>query len=352
MTDVPNERAEQASNEKLAAFPAQFRPAKIIDTLPGLTLCCTIAAFAFYPRAVFGIGALSPLLLAILIGISIQNIFCIPAWAASGISFSVRPLLRFSIVMLGLQLTIAQVLSVGFQGIVIIAVSLVATFVFTVWIGRILLVDTRLTQLIAAGTAICGASAIIATNTVTKAPDEDVAYAVACVTVYGAIALFVYPLLPSMLNLQPEAFGLWAGSSIHEIAQVIAATSQESQKASDFAMIAKLSRVILLAPVVGVIALFARRHSKTKSMNASAPAPWFVLGFCALVGLNSAVELPACAKEWITPVTSFLLTAALAAMGLSMNIRALAAKGFRPALLGALAFGFIASFSLALIKLT
>ena len=121
-----------------------------------------------------------------------------------------RRILRFAIVLLGLQLTAAQVIDVGATGIGIIAVTLAATFVFTIWLGRVLGVDRKLTELIAAGTSICGASAIIATNTVTRARGEDAAYALACVTVFGSIAMFVYPMLGSLCTSvrTPTACGL------------------------------------------------------------------------------------------------------------------------------------------------
>jgi uncharacterized integral membrane protein (TIGR00698 family) len=223
-----------------------------------------------------------------------------------------------------------------------------------VWIGRVLGVERKLAQLIAAGTSICGASAVIATNTVTSAPDEAVAYAVACVTVFGSIAMFAYPLLPGLLDLDPHGFGLWAGASIHEIAQVVAAAFQDGQQAGEFATVAKLSRVMLLAPMVMALGLMASRNARQSDAGAAStrpPMPWFVLGFVAMVGVNSLVTLPPQAKAWIVAVTTFLLSIALAAMGLETDIGKLTAKGFRPVLLGALAFLFIAGFSLALIKL-
>jgi uncharacterized integral membrane protein (TIGR00698 family) len=233
-------------------------------------------------------------------------------------------------------------------------VTLAATFVFTVWLGRVLGVDRKLTELIAAGTSICGASAVIATNTVTKAPDEDVAYAVACVTVFGSIAMFVYPLLPGLLQLGPHAYGLWAGASIHEIAQVVAASFQDGQQAGEFGTVAKLTRVMMLAPVVIALGVAARQRAKSSRAAQSSPAapmPWFVLGFVAMVGINSLIDIPAEAKAWVVSLTTFLLTMALAAMGLETDIRKLRAKGLRPLFLGLAAFLFIATFSLMLVKL-
>jgi uncharacterized integral membrane protein (TIGR00698 family) len=327
----------------------------LLTTLPGLLLASAVAVLAYGIRQLPGMATFSPLILAIVIGIAFHNLIGTPSAAKAGVAFSMRRLLRIAIILLGLQLTISQVIEVGGRGIGIIAATLIFTFAFTVWMGKLLGVDRKLAQLIAAGTSICGASAVIATNTVTNASDEDVAYAVACVTVFGSVAMFTYPLLPGLLHLDPHAFGLWSGASIHEIAQVVAAAFQDGQKSGEFGTIAKLSRVMLLAPVVITLGLMARgiKTDDTAASVSSArpPMPWFVLGFIALVGVNSLITVPAETKMWIATVTTFLLSVALAAMGLETDIRKLLAKGIRPALLGALAFLFIASFSLVLIKL-
>jgi uncharacterized integral membrane protein (TIGR00698 family) len=324
------------------------------DILPGLFLTSIVAGAAFAIRQLPGMALFSPMILSIMIGIAYHNIVGKAAWAKQGVTFSLRRVLRIAIILLGLQLTASQVMQIGGSGLGIIVTTVLATFVFTVWIGKLLGVEEKLAQLIAAGTSICGASAVLATNTVTDAHDEDVAYAVACVTVFGSVAMFTYPLLPGLLHLDPHAFGLWSGASIHEIAQVVAAAFQDGQRAGQFGTIAKLSRVMLLAPMVIAIGLMGARNKKSDAGTASArpPMPWFVLGFVALVGINSLVTIPAAARAWIVAATTFLLSVALAAMGLETDIRKLAAKGFRPALLGASAFLFIAGFSLTLIKLT
>ena len=295
------------------------------------------------------------MILAIIIGIAFHNIVGTPRRAKEGVAFSLRRILRFAIILLGFQLTAQQIVEVGPVGFAIIAASLVATFAFTTWLGHVMGVDRKLTQLIAAGTSICGASAVIATNTVTKGHDEDVAYAVACVTIFGSIAMFTYPLLPAVLHLDPHAFGLWSGASIHEIAQVVAASFQDGQASGEFGTIAKLSRVMLLAPVVITLGLMAARHKShhhhgAASVSGKAPMPWFLVGFIALVGLNSLVVLPPDLKSVIVPVTTFLLSVSLAAMGLETDILKLRAKGLKPLMLGAASALFIAGFSLALIK--
>lgn len=322
---------------------------------PGLVLTGVITAAAYGLRELPSVAPFSPLILAILAGMLFHNMIGTPARAKAGVTFAMRRILRFAIILLGLQLTAAQITEVGATGMAVIALTLIGTFLFTTWLGSLLGVEKGLTQLIAAGTSICGASAVIATNTVTNAHDEDVAYAVACVTVFGSIAMFVYPLLPGLLHLDPHAFGLWSGASIHEIAQVVAAAFQDGQQAGEFGTIAKLSRVAMLAPMVIALGLIANRHHRKNGPHGSrgrAPMPWFVLGFVALVGVNSIVTIPPEAKSILVTLTTILLTMALAAMGLETDIGKLRAKGLRPLALGAAAFLFIASFSLMLVKIT
>lgn len=322
--------------------------------LPGIALTAAIAALAFTLRQIPGVSAFSPMIIAIVIGMAFHNLVGTPAVAKAGVAFTMRKVLRFAIILLGLQLTAAQVAEVGATGIAIIAAALLCTFAFTRWFGALIGVDRKLAELIAAGTSICGASAVIATNTVTRAPDEDVAYAVACVTVFGSLAMFAYPLLATLLNLDPHGYGLWAGASIHEIAQVVAASFQGGQQAGEFGTVAKLTRVMMLAPLVIALGLAARRSARTAGTahgGGAAPMPWFVLGFVAMVGLNSLIDIPAEAKAWIVMSTTFLLSMALAALGIETDFRKLTARGSRPLFLGLASFLFIAAFSLILVKL-
>lgn len=322
--------------------------AAALSVLPGLLLAFGVAATALGLHALPGVSALSPMILSIFLGIAFHNFVGTPTWAKAGVVFSLRRILRLAIVLLGLQLTAQQVVAVGGTGLAVIVITLLATFMVTTWVGRLLGVDARLAQLIAAGTSICGASAVIATNTVTDASDEDVAYAVACVTVFGSVAMFGYPLLLEMLHLTPHSYGLWAGSSIHEIAQVVAAAYQDGAQAGDSATIAKLTRVMMLAPVVLSLGLLAR--SRGNEARAKVPMPWFVLGFIGLIIVNSLFPIPTAIKSPVGVITTFGLSVALAAMGLETDVRKLRAKGLQPFLLGLIAFLFISGFSLLLIK--
>ncbi len=332
-----------------------YLPSSSGGILPGLALAVLIAASAFALRQVPGVGVLSPLILSILIGMGFHNLVGTPAIAKPGVAFSLRRVLRAGIVLLGLQLTVQQVAAVGLGGVTLIVATLLATFVFTTWLGRVMGVARGLTQLIAAGSSICGASAVIATNTVTRARDEDVAYAVACVTVFGSLSMVLMPLVAGSLSMGPHAFGLWAGASIHEVAQVVAAAYARGQEAGEFGTIAKLTRVMMLAPVVltlGALAARRLRREGGEANRAAPPVPWFVFGFIAMVGLASTGWLPEVTKPATATLTQFLLATALAAMGLETDIRKLAAEGLRPALLGAGAWIFVSLFSLGLVLMT
>lgn len=350
---MPRDTSLPVSEAVILAEPAHHghRHSGIV---PGLLLSAALAAAAFALRRIPGVATFSPMIIAIILGMLFHNVIGTPSRAKAGVSFSMKKVLRFAIILLGLQLTLTQVADVGVVGVGIIAATLIATFAVTKWAGRVIGVDRKLAELIAAGTSICGASAVIATNTVTEAHDEDVAYAVACVTVFGSISMFAYPLLPALFHLDPHAYGLWAGASIHEIAQVVAAAFQDGKDAGEFGTIAKLSRVLMLAPLVLALGLAGARHHAAHSHGKGRKPialPWFVAGFIALVLVNSVVTIPPEAKGWIVQATTFLLSLALAAMGLETDVRKLMAKGLRPALLGGFAWIFVSGFSLLLIKL-
>jgi len=344
--------AETRRRHAGTTYPAEVRAwlARLQALLPGVLLAAAIVAAAFALRWLPGMGVLSPMILSIVLGIAVHNTLGTPSRAKAGVAFSARRLLRLGIVLLGLQLTVSEVVEVGATGLAILALCVVATFAVTVWLGRLLGVEPRLAELIAGGTSICGASAIIATNTVTEAPEEDVAYALASITLFGSIAMFVYPLLPAVLGLSPSSYGLWAGASIHEIAQVVGATFQAGQQAGEAGTVAKLSRVMMLAPTVMALGLIAVRRGGASAGQAKAPVPWFVLGFVAVVILNSVVAVPAEARAAAGVATTVLLSMALASLGLEASIARLRAKGARPLLLGGLATLFIAAFSLVLVK--
>lgn len=318
--------------------------------LPGLALTGSIAALAMAFRAWSGIQTLSPLILSIVIGMIIGNIRRPHGILHPGLTFSLKRLLRLGIVLLGLQITLPQLLSLGLPGVAVVTITLVATFFSVMAVGRLLGVDRRLTGLIAAGTSVCGASAVIAANATIRGRQEDVTYAVACVTIFGSLSMLLFPLLMVPLNLDAMAYGVWSGATIHEVAQVVAATFQSGEVAGQFGTIAKLARVVLLAPLVMMLALTLFRTPNANRAD-RAPFPWFVMGFLAMVALNSVIHIPAAVTQDLNLTGTFLLSCGLAAMGLQTHVKQLAAEGLRPLALGAFGWLFISAFGYAMVRL-
>ncbi|MEB3218459.1 MAG: YeiH family protein [Nostocales cyanobacterium 94392] len=320
--------------------------------IPGLLLTAGLAILADSLKKIPSLSLFSSLIIAIILGIIIKNTIGVPQIFQPGITFSLKRILRLSIILLGLRLSLPQILAVGPLGLAIVLITLVSTFIFTCWFGKQIGVNQKLAKLIAAGTSICGASAIVATNGVVESKDEDVAYAVAIVTIFGTISMLVYPLLFTVLQVTSQQFGIWCGVSIHETAQVIAAAFQGGEVSGEFGTIAKLSRVIFLAPVVLTLGFLSPPSidlsPATKSKKI--PIPWFVFGFIALILLNSVNVFPDNLKKLVTEVNHFLLTISMAAMGLKTSILEIQQSGIKPLYLGAASWLFISVISLGLIK--
>ena len=349
-----------SSNEVAqAAHPTLFDNA--IKLLPGLGLTIAIGAVATALHDIPGMGLLSPLILAIVLGMVFHNVVGTPAAAKPGVKFSLRRILRFAVMLLGLQLTLTQVRSVGLGGLAATVMTLGLTFFFTLWIGRLLGLGKSLSGLIAAGTSICGASAVIAADAVIGGEDEEVAYAVACVTIFGSISMVLYPVLGAAMALTPHTYGLWTGATIHEVAQVVAAAFQGGDAAGHFGTIVKLTRVMMLAPVILALAAFwvrEKSHGDPDVLDADeqgprqsrwAHIPWFAFGFVALIVVNTFFPITGELKTGTVTATTFLLAVAVAAMGLETDFRKLLAMGIRPLILGAAAWIFISLTGLGLV---
>lgn len=325
--------------------------ARLRGLAPGLLLGVAVAAAAFALRAsgLTAVSGLSPLMLAILIGMAVRNLFGRPESTRAGLAFALRGPLRLGIVLLGLQVTLGEILGVGVAGLALLTFAVLSTFLVTVWLGARLGVDAGLSQLLAGGTAICGASAIVATNTVTRASDEAVAYALATVTLYGTVAMFAYPMLAPLLPLSSEGYGLWTGASVHEVAQVVAAGFARGQDTGEAATVAKLARVLMLAPLVLLLGAWAARRAGADGRpQGKAPFPLFVFGFLAMVLLAGTGWIADDLRRAANLLTQALLALALAAVGLETDIRRLIAQGWRPLALGAFATLWIAVSTLAL----
>ncbi len=316
--------------------------------MPGLALAAAIAAAAMVAQRMSGIAGLSPLILAVVAGIAIANSTGVPKAARPGLAIAMRPVLRFAIVLLGAQLTFVQIGEIGIGGISVVMLTVAATFLFTLKAGALLGVEPALARMIAAGTSICGASAVIATNAVGGGRSDQVATAIACVTLFGTVAMLGYPLVGGLLGLDAHMYGVWTGASVHEVAQAVAAGFAGGPEAGETATVTKLARVLMLAPVLLVVA----RSIKVPAGAKRPPAvPLFVVGFAAMVVLNSVVSVPAELRQALSLATTFLMAMSLAAVGLATDIRALVSGGVRPFLLGLAAFLFVATFGMMLVTI-
>lgn len=338
---------KRAEDSTRMATPAPPSSASFTDTIhaiaPGLALALAIAFASVALRDASGIAALNPVVVALLAGILLRRAIGAPARLRPGIGFAVRPLLRAAIVLLGLQLTVWQLAAVG-PGVIALAVVVVAvTLPATALMGRALGVPANLSLLIGTGTAICGASAIVAANQVLRGRQEDVTYALGVITLCGTAALLVYPALAGPLGLDPRAFGIWAGASIHEVVQAVGAAAAGGPVATETGTVTKLARVLLLAPAILALGAWAGRADG----DAKVAVPWFAFGFLAMVGITSTGLLPG----WIPATSRFvvplMLAASVAALGLNTDISAIRARGLAPLLLGVASTLLIAALGLA-----
>ncbi len=322
--------------------------------VPGLVLCLMIAEASVLIRNATGLAALNPVVVALVVGIALRAGMGLPAALRPGAAFAVRPLLRAAIVLLGLQVTFGQLASIGAGALGVAFAAVALTVPFTIWLGAQLRVDPALAQLIGTGTGICGASAIVAANQVSRGSQEDVAYALAVITLCGTAGLLIYPALAPVLGLDARAYGVWAGSSIHEVVQAVGAAAAGGPVSTETGTITKLARVLLLAPAVLALGAWVR-HSSPKHAESGptkAPMPWFAFGFLIMVAVASTHLVP----ELVTKLSAqtlvpLMLAASVAALGLNTNLAALRAKGFRPLLLGIGATLFVAAIGLIGAKL-
>jgi len=316
--------------------------------LPGATLALGLAGSAMALRQLPGLGALSPAILAILLGIGLRQVIGCPDTLRPGLGFAMRRLLRLAVVLLGLQVTLGQIGAMGVASLLGVAVGLLSCYFGTIWLGARLGVEPKLARLIATGTAVCGASAVIAANSVTRGKDSDVAYSLAAVTLLGTAAMLLQPALALLLHLGPDQAGWWLGASIHEVAQVVGAATQLGDDATRTATVAKMARILMLAPLVLSMAAFARRSPDSAAAEAKIPVPWFVFGFLALTALASLGVVPADTKLHAGQAAGWMLAAALGAMGFGIDLKELRRQGLRPLILALASWALILGASLAM----
>lgn len=328
-----------------------FEWSRVQRLLPGLGLSALLALAAMRLGTIgwlqsHGISALTA---AIALGIAFGNTFYgrFAETAGIGVTFSKQTLLRAGVILYGLRLTLHDVGQVGIAGVLIDALVLSSTFLLAVTVGtRFLRLDRETAILIGAGSAICGAAAVMATEPVVRAKADHVTIAVSTVVVFGTTAMFLYPtmyaLMPHGLSeASARAFGIYAGSTIHEVAQVFAAARSVGEGVANTAVITKMVRVMMLAPfLIGLSAWIGRRtDGGPASRHARAlNIPWFAVAFIGVVIFNSFGLLPPRILSAATTIDTLLLAMAMAALGMTTHVSALRAAGAKPLWLGAMLF--------------
>ena len=232
--------------------------------LPGLALAGMAVAIALALHT--AVDQLPPLVLCVALGVLLANAARVPQFAVAGLSFAAGSLLRAGVVLLGFDLVFPDILALGVKALAVVVAVVAITFAGTLWAGRRLGLSPNLSLLVATGFSICGVSAIAAANGVVEADEDEVTFAVALVTLCGTLAIVTLPPLRGPLGLDSEAYGAWVGASVHDVAQVVATSSTAGSVALSTAIVVKLTRVMLLAPIVALIAV---RHARTARMRES-----------------------------------------------------------------------------------
>nr|WP_245588891.1 putative sulfate exporter family transporter [Actinoalloteichus caeruleus] len=316
--------------------------------VPGLLLAVVgvLVAFGFH----LVLPAVGVLTAAVVLGVLVRNAGLVPVSAGPGLTVAAKRVLRVGVVLLGLQLALPEVLRLGAGTLLAVVVTVTVGFLGTVALARLLGVGRGLGLLVATGFSICGASAIAAVEGVVRREDEEVATAVALVTLYGSLAILAVPLLGPPLGLSGVELGAWAGLGVHEVAQVVAAASPAGAAAVTTATLVKLSRVVLLAPVVAAVGLVERRREPAGSSGRAPLVPPFVLAFLVMVGLRAAGVVPDALLELAEGLTTLLLAAALFALGTGVRVRALVRAGGRAVVLGFLSTLLIAGTAYLMVR--
>jgi uncharacterized integral membrane protein (TIGR00698 family) len=281
---------------------------------------------------------------AVALGVVTANVGLLPASSRTMLAPLTRKLLRVGVALLGFSISLASIAALGLPVIGIVVVTLVATLVGTFLLGTRMRLGRARSLLIATGVAICGASAIAAMEETAGAGEEDVTASIAMITLCGTVAMFTFPLLRKPLGLSPTQFGVWSGASVHEVGQVVAAASGAGAAVLATAVVVKLTRVLLLAPIVATANLVRRPSTHTVRPP---QVPIFVLGFIACALVRTAGIIPAPALSWISTIQATALGAALFGMGASVHLRSLVRSSGPLLVVAVLATVFVAGISLA-----
>ncbi|NPA59414.1 MAG: YeiH family putative sulfate export transporter [Epsilonproteobacteria bacterium] len=327
------------------AFSAQNRK----GTISGIIF---VAIFASAATMIANIGfmkalGISPLVIGIVMGIFYANTLHnhIPSEWGTGITFSGKKILRFAIVFYGFRITFQQIADVGIEGFLVSLIMLSSTFLLGTYLGhKIFKMDRDTAMLTASGASVCGAAAVLATEPVLKAEGHKTAVAVSMVVLFGTISMFLYPVLyasiiepaTGFLHMSTQEFGIYVGGTIHEVAQVVAVPASimgAPQEMANSAVIVKMTRVIMIAPMLIVLGLYLSYSAKKSGSvggGVKLVIPWFAVYFIGMAGFNSLHLVPESVVSVINEIDTFLLTMAMTALGMGTIFAKFKGLGLAP----------------------
>ena len=322
---------------------------------PGLALIALLVAMAFEINHFQ--SAISPLALCVAFGFLVANFIKWPAFAAPATKLSSKTLMRIGVALLGAQVSVVSLKEIGLKGVITVAIVVSFTIIGILGLSKLFKMSGDLGLLIGVGFGVCGATAVAAIRPQTRATEEETSYAIGLISLCGTLSIFLLPFLGHILNLDTREFGSWAGAAVHDVGQVVATASVWGDGADKYAIVVKLARVCLLAPIVLILSIRHRKwltsQGKSETTSAKVPLiPYFVLGFIAVATLTNVVELNESLHDYIVLTSKLLLGAGLVALGSGVRWKSIRAIGPRPMAMGMVAWVIVAGVALAAVKVT
>ncbi len=320
---------------------------KLLRTIPGILLSVVIAAVATFIEGLLPIHVIGAAVIAMFIGMIINHFLGKNSLLSSGVKFTSKKVLKFAIILLGLSLNITTILNVGKMSLVVMIFTLATCFGGGYFIGRALGLNWKLSNLISAGTGICGGSAIAAISSTIDADDNDIAYAMSATFLFDMAMIILFPIMGRAIGMDHVAFGIWAGTAVNDTSSVVATGYAFSEAAGDYATMVKLTRTLSIIPTVLVFAFIQLNLKRKEAMQAGADGsslhanfslkkifPWFILGFLGMSLVASIFTIPDAIVSTTKAVSKFLMVSALAAIGLNTSFKSMKKAGIRPMIHG------------------
>ena len=323
--------------------------------LPGFALISLLVAVAFEINT-FN-SAISPLALCVAFGFIVANFIKWPAFAAPATKVSSKTLMRIGVALLGAQVSVASLKEIGLKGVITVGIVVTFTIFGILGLSKLFKMSGDLGLLIGVGFGVCGATAVAAIRPQTRATEEETSYAIGLISLCGTLSIFLLPFLGHLIGLDTRQFGSWAGAAVHDVGQVVATASVWGDGADKYAIVVKLARVCLLAPIVLILSIRHRRwltsQGKEEVTGAKVPLiPYFVLGFIAVATIHNIVDINERLLDNIVFTSKLLLGAGLVALGSGVRWKAIRAIGPRPMAMGMIAWVIVAGVALAAVSVT